>query len=540
MNVKAISAVAVLIAVIGVAVVMSSDSSDAADDQTFEAIDTTKYAGDYYYYAPDETFKLGIRINSDGTGIAYKAFSEGNSPADSTQEQFTVIAEGDNPDNTNEYKLTIKLIDRNNVPTSYIYINKDLGSSSHDLRVEYFSLVGTDSMHSTFPIQHFWKDGGSGYEIYPDPGFKPYSIESALRLSTGDVALTLDSGTYSFVIDFFGDSLTIQSSEGADVHISDLVLHAARTLPSEGDWRMKTGLYDGCTTGNAEVTFKDVIFDKASQTAIRYFSDVMIDGCTLNDTRLEISKTTGDGMVVDNSIVTIVDCVSVYGGSNVGYSYTINMENVNFTGNTITGYDRGVNIQNCTGAALIQGNTFRDLTEANEGAVQIADAFNGGSITIRDNVFDNVQSALAIHENSSGTPEAVNFIENNITNTDVGVLYKTDGDKMRTDVSVHADRNYFAPDGGQGQPLAVYVQDIGRDDSLIQEDSYYVDSDMDTTDDEYIPPIIWDDDDDYVPPIVPAQPSDSGDDNTVTVVACAAAAVVAALMAAFLILDRKR
>ena len=134
----------------------------------------------------------------------------------------------------------------------------------------------------------------------------------------------------------------------------------------------------------------------------------------------------------------------------------------------------------------------------------------------------------------------MNFIENNITNTDVGVLYKTDGDKMRTDVSVHADRNYFAPDGGQGQPLAVYVQDIGRDDNLIQEDSYYVDSDMDTTDDEYIPPIIWDDDDDYVPPIVPAQPSDSGDDNTGTVVACAAAAVVAALMAAFLILDRKR
>lgn len=537
MNVKAMSAVAVLIAIIGVAVVISSDASDAADDQTTGAIDTSEYAGDYYYYyAQDGTFKLGITINSNGAGVAYKAFSEGNSPANSTQENFTVIAKGDNPTNANEYQLTIRLIDRTPTqPTSYIWINKDLGSSSHDLRVQYASLVGTDAMHNTYPIQHFWKAGGSGYEIYPDPGFKPYSIESALRLSTGDVTLTLDSGTYSFVIDFFGDSLTIQSREGADVHISDLALHAARSLPSEEDWRMKTGLYNGCTTGKAEVTFKDVTFDKVSQTAIRYFSDVMIDGCTLSDTRLEVSKTTGDGKVVEDSHVTIFDCVSVYGGTNVGYSYTINMENVNFTGNTITGYDRGVNIQNCTGFALIEGNTFRNLTEANEGAVQIADAFDGGSFTIRDNVFDNVQSALAIHENSSGTPEAVNFLENNITNTDVGVLYKVDGDKMRTDVSVHADRNYFAPDGGRGQPLAVYVQDIGRDDSLIQEDSYYVDSDMDTTDDDVLPPS-WDDEDD-LPPFIPNQPAEG--DDTVTIVACAAAAAVAAILAVFLVIDRK-
>ena len=106
---------------------------------------------------------------------------------------------------------------------------------------------------------------------------------------------------------------------------------------------------------------------------------------------------------------------------------------------------------------------------------------------------------------------------------------------MRTDVSVHADRNYFAPDGGQGQPLAVYVQDIGRDDSLIQEDSYYVDSDMDTTDDDITPPS-WDDEDD-LPPFIPTQPAE--DDDTVTIVACAAAAAVAAILAVFLVIDRK-
>ena len=541
MNIKALSAVAVLIAVLGVAVVMASDSSDAADDQTTATIDTTKYAGDYYYYAPDETFKLGITINSNGTGVAYKAFTENNSPANSTQENFNIIAESEDP-KTNEYVLTIKHIERNPTqPTSYIYISKDPGSASQDMRVQYKSLVGTDAMHDTFPIQNLWKAGGSGYEIYPDLGFKPYSIESALRMSTGDVTLTLDSGSYSFVIDFYGDSLTIQPSEGADVHITELALHAARSVPAETDWHMKTGLYEGCTTGNAEVTFRGVTFDHASQTAIRYFSDVTIDHCILNDSRLEVSKSTGDGMIVQNSHVTVTGCESVYGGTNMGYSYTINMENVDFVGNTITGYDRGVNIQNCTGTALIEGNTFRNLTEANEGAVQIADSFGGGSFTIRDNVFDNVQSALAIHENSVGMPEAVNFTENRITDTDVGVLYKATGDTMRTDIPVQADRNYFAPDGSQGEPLAVYVQDVGRDDSLIQEDSYYVDSDMDTTDDEVIPPWVWDDDDEYIPPIVPAQPQESGDDdNTTTIVACAAAAVVAALMAAFLILDRKR
>ena len=152
------SAVAVLIAIIGVAVAISSDTSDAADDQTTGAIDTSEYAGDYYYYAQGGTFKLGIKINSDGTGVAYKAFSEGNSPANSTQENFTITAVGDNPKNANEYQLTIKFIDRKPTqPTSYIWINKDLGSSSHDLRVQYASLVGTDAMHNTYPIQHFWK-----------------------------------------------------------------------------------------------------------------------------------------------------------------------------------------------------------------------------------------------------------------------------------------------------------------------------------------------------------------------------------------------
>ena len=224
------------------------------------------------------------------------------------------------------------------------------------------------------------------------------------------------------------------------------------------------------------------------------------------------------------------------------YAITACNTNLVLEGNLIDGYARGVNLQGKGtgyGSIVATGNTIQNTVTEDEGAIQVADGLDGVGITISNNIIRDCKAAVAIHEGIDGMPEFIDVTENHITGTDVGILYKAVGDENRTDISVHADANYFAPEGDSGGPMAVYVQGEGRDDSLIQEDSYYVDSDMQTSDDEVIPPWVWDDDDEYVPPIVPVQPEDSGDDS-VTVVACAAVAVVAALMAAFLILDRKR
>ena len=220
------------------------------------------------------------------------------------------------------------------------------------------------------------------------------------------------------------------------------------------------------------------------------------------------------------------------------YAVTTCNTNIILDGNFIDGYARGVNLQGKGtgyGSIVATGNTIQKTTTVNEGAIQVADGLDGMSIAISNNTIKDCKAAVAVHDGIKGTPESFEVTKNHITGTDVGILYKTEAGEGRTNITVHADANYFAPDGGRGQPLAVYVQDIGRDDSLIQEDSYYVDSDMDTTDDDITPPS-WDDEDD-LPPFIPTQSAE--DDDTVTIVACAAAAAVAAILAVFLVIDRK-
>ena len=525
MNYKIAIAAAIMVLVAGTFVVLS-DETDAT------GVDTSEFAGDYYAQKDDGTWFKALSIDSDGSGVAYKAYPDDTDtrPVGSTQEKFTItgISEADTT-----YTLSATR-DNGNQNIQFTYYKIPGSTMYNTLHCNHKSLVGTDgravdSFTRAAPEGAAW----FGYTSSEGPDFTPYYVTDAVNVGEGDVVITLPEGTYEFSlnhIQFSGKSLTIRAAEGAEVHITTFTFNTS-TGSNGAAITLENLIFDGMT-GSGE--------DKEKVNIIG-FSDVTIDGCKVVDRLLTPSNTTNTP-----GTITIRNCTLINESITTNtYAVTTCNTNLVFEGNFIDGFARGVNLQGKGtgyGSIVATGNTIQNTFAENEGAIQVADGLDGVSIAISNNIINDCKVAVAVHDGIKGTPESFEVMENHITGTDVGILYQHDSEAgaERTDIPGHADRNYFAPDGGEGQPLAVYVQDIGRDDSLIQEDSYYVDSDMDTTDDEYIPPIIWDDDDDYVPPIVPAQPSDSGDDNTVTVVACAAAAVVAALMAAFLILDRKR
>ena len=521
MNYKIIMATAILVLVAGTFVVLS-DESDAV------GVDTSEFAGNYYAQKDDGTWFKALSIDSDGSGIAYKAYPDdaNTRPVGSTQEAFTItsITEGDTT-----YTLSATRSFSNFQFTYYTVPGSTMYGTLH---CNHANLVGTndrsiDSFTRAAPEGEAW----FSYTSSEGPDFTPYYVTDAVNIGEGDVAITLPEGKYDFTlnhIQFPGKSLTIRAAEGAEVHVSTFTFNTI-TGSDGASLTLENLIFDGMT-GSAEDNEKVNVVG---------FTNVTIDGCTVIDRLLTPSNTTDTP-----GTITIRNCTLI--NENITkdrYAVTTCNTNLIFEGNFIDGYARGVNLQGKGtgyGSIVATANTIQNTSTEDEGAIQVADGLDGVSVMISSNIITDCKAAIAVHDGIDGTPASIEVTENHITGTDVGILYKTENGEGRTDISVHADANYFAPEGDSGEPMAVYVQGEGRNDSLIQEDSYYVDSDMQTSDDEVIPPWVWDDDDEYIPPIVPAQPSESGDDNTTTIVACAAAAVVAALMAAFLILDRKR
>ena len=500
MNCKIIMATAILVLVAGTFVVLSDESDAAA------GIDTSEFAGDYYAQKDDGTWFKAFVMNADGTATAYKAYpgySDNKPEVNSTQEHLEITSIDDNGDTV---KLATKQTDRNNI-TQFLTFHRTPGTTTDGtMGVQSGDIIGTKSKQ----IRTLFRAAPEGaawfqYSATDGPDFTPYYLTDAVEKGMGDVVITLPSGTYSLTFnstDFRGDSLTIRADQDAEVHMTTFSIN---NLTGSAILNLEGLIFDGLTGTNAN----------NEQIKIQGFKDMTIQDCTVVDRLLNPSN---------NSDVPACNT------------------NLVLEGNLIDGYARGVNLQGKGtgyGSIVATGNTIQNTVTEDEGAIQVADGLDGVGITISNNIIRDCKAAVAIHEGIDGMPEFIDVTENHITGTDVGILYKAVGDENRTDISVHADANYFAPEGDSGGPMAVYVQGEGRDDSLIQEDSYYVDSDMQTSDDEVIPPWVWDDDDEYIPPIVPVQPDDSGDDTT-AIVACAAAAVVAALMAAFLIMDRKR
>ena len=520
MNYKIVIAAVIMVLMAGTFVVLS-DESDAID------VDTSMFAGDYYAQKDDGTWFKALSIDSDGSGVAYKAYPNDTDtrPVGSTQENFT-ITEINETDTT--YTLSATR-DFNNKPQPIQFTYYKIpGSTMYDtLHCNHKSLVGTDdraveSFTRAAPEGVAW----FGYTSSEGPNFTPYYVTDAVNIGEGDVVITLPEGTYEFSlnkIQFPGKSLTIRAAEGAEVHITTFTFNAS-TGNNGATIALENLIFDGMTgSGEGE-----------EKVNIVGFSDITIEGCTIVDRLLTPSNTTSTP-----GTITIRNCTLINENITADrYAVTTCNTNIILDGNFIDGYARGVNLQGKGtgyGSIVATGNTIQNTTTVNEGAIQVADGLDGMSIVISNNTIKDCKAAVAVHDGIKGTPESFEVTENLITGTDVGILYKTEAGEGRTNIPVHADANYFSPDGGQGQPLAVYVQDIGRDDSLIQEDSYYVDSDMDTTDDDVLPPS-WDDEDD-LPPFIPTQPAD--DDDTVTIVACAAAAAVAAILAVFLVIDRK-
>lgn len=201
---------------------------------------------------------------------------------------------------------------------------------------------------------------------------------------------------------------------------------------------------------------------------------------------------------------------------------------INFTENTVTGYETGIlfeeqHVDSPENPSTIpyelnvniSGNTFSGNTDHTGDYISLK---AGASFTIEDNVFEDiVGNAIAV---DSGNDEplvgSVTVSNNNISAE--YVLYNALGAEI-----VSYGNTIDTPNKG------LCIMDGVEVGSELLEGDYIMDP----------PDYPWlDDDDDYVPvpPIVMAD----DDDNTVTIVACAAAAVVAALMAVYLIIDRKR
>lgn len=99
------------------------------------------------------------------------------------------------------------------------------------------------------------------------------------------------------------------------------------------------------------------------------------------DDRLVTSSTTSYGTTTIQNCIFINEEIALD-----RHASTLKNQNIVLRGNTIEGYNRGVNIQGPgtgSGSFEVYGNTFRDFVTENEGAVQIADGMDGISVDVR-------------------------------------------------------------------------------------------------------------------------------------------------------------
>lgn len=505
-------AMAVLAVAIMTMCTMSIASDVSAEDGTGATVDTSAYAGDYWAERNDGTWFLAMTIEDDGKATAYKAY-----PVDGvTQEEFTITSVTDNGDtvtmNASRSSGIHPVLTYYKIPGSVMY---------GTLHCNHSSLVGTDTegqkingLTRAAPEGEEWL----GYTATEGPGFTPYYLTDAVKLGMGDVTISLPSGTYSLTynhVDFSGDSITIRAEDGADVRMASFSF---------------TGRND------PTVTIEGIDFTNEDTENIK-FSDVTnltLTGCTVSDRLLTFGHTNSDTY----GTVIIEDCTFVNERiTDSLHVATIHSDNIVFRDNHVEGYPRGVNMQGTgsgAGSFSATGNTFVDLFSPGQGAIQFSDGIEGVSLDIEDNVVDGCQALLAIHDGCHGTPGPVTVTGNRVSDTPVGIVYKSDSEGgVASQVTVEADGNLFMGPDGDGERMPVTSESGADVSGLVTCDEWYTDADMDGTNQD-------------LPPFIPFPPQDqgdpvevypgqdggsSGDDGSMKVVAVAAAAVIAAILA---------
>lgn len=284
-----------------------------------------------------------------------------------------------------------------------------------------------------------------------------------------------------------------------------------------------------------------VVTDDVSSALLHLtsFEDTTLKDCSFTDVHISCNaETTAAGTF------TAIGCVfKAVDTTYTSYTVVTVLAKTVFTDNHIIDYQRGLSINFREGTekgANVTGNVFSGIDDYSGGfAIQIANNIEGATVDITGNTVEDCLYALRVHDSCEGTPTSTTMTDNRITGTPYAVLYSpNEKGNIADQVVIEADRNYFAPTGTTGVPMTVVNEDGETISGLVNEETYYVSPDMDTTNKDVSPPWIYDDSDEWVPPVM-VTPEENSSNDTVKVVACAAAAVVAALMAAFLIIDRK-
>lgn len=456
---------------------MSAGAYSWEDDAWKSYVDTSAYAGKYYAQKEDGIWFLAVILDDRGNGIAYKAYpNEADNKPESidTQEPF-VVTSIDTSD-SGEDKLYIDLIERTDQST-YLQYTKAPGTVSWNLHTHYKSLVGTESkpvydLYRAAPEGEEWFD----YSYDSTTGFVPYYLVDAVELGRGNVTITINSGEHSLAVDstdFHGTSLTVQAVEGADIVIHGFTVN-------------------GNTENKPTLTLEGLTFDgvENGSVSVGLFSNVTVEGCTFNDRVLsvDVGKIKDPNTSTCTGSTVIRDCTF----NNVEltddlYAASISNGTILFEGNTVDGYSRGANLRGAGtdgGSITATGNTISNLLAENEGAIQIAESIGGKAVSITDNTISNCKAAIAVHDGCAGTPSSFAVSENTISGTSVGILYKTDGDKIASQVQVDADNNLYV--GTDGIATAISVSSDGGADTsgLVKCDTWYVDEDKNITNED--------------------------------------------------------
>lgn len=439
-------------------------------------VDTSDYAGDYYAQKDDGTWFLAMTIDDKGNGIAYKAYpgDDDNKPESTDMQEPFIITSIDASD-PKEDKLNIDFTKRND--TTYLQYTKAPGTVTWNLHTHYKSLVGTDSR----PVCDFYRTAPEGeewfeYSYETTTRFVPYYLVDAVELGRGNVTITILNGEHSLAVDstdFSGTSLTIQAAEGADVSILGFTINGnAENTPS----LTLSGLsFVGVENGSVSVGL---------------FTNVTVEGCTFDDRVLSVDyrKVKDQNTTTDIGTTTIKDCE--FNNDELRddlYAVSVSNGSILLEGNIVDGYQRGANLRGAGtdgGSITATGNTISNLTSEDEGAIQIAESIAGKTVSITDNTITNCPSAIAVHDGCAGTPGSLEVSENTISGTPVGILYKTDGDKVASQVLVNADDNLYIGTNGVASAITVASDGNAETSGLVTCDTWYIDEDKTITNED--------------------------------------------------------
>ena len=508
-----LTAILVAIVALGSVVALVSFADESSGDSDTHSI--SEFVGDYWWYnSTTEKYEERASIKQNGSDYILEV---------KNLKESTTIRYFDTGDATSiissDGRITFNLHQESSSGTAagtVWFVDNRVATGS--MYVEH-NLVGDNSNH------YYYREG----EIQiVGQEFQPYTLDDAIERFSGEgsrpsldnLTILLPTGTYTAEVDYKGGNLTIKAQDGADVNIATYF-----RINYKGSEECSVFIDNLNFSGSADNLSNNLVkFDK--------FSNVSVTECTFNEMTF---------VSYGGETITFTDNVMTGKHEKLGdqsFAVLVSASTIDLRNNVIDGYLRGVNMDSGSDVdiANISDNKISDLSHSEgEGtAFQIAGKVGGSVWNITDNDISNVKAALVIHDSTNGVPSTVKFNSNHIVETDEGILYKASDAGKIVEIPVDANNNFFAPDGVNGVRITV-ASEGEQADYLVDNEEYYLESSMDSTNEDVTSPS-WDDDED-LPPFIPAQPAD--DDDTVTIVACAAAAAVAAILAVFLVIDRK-